>query len=239
MVDPRVGSRELGSHFLKSDVAFELTPLTFGDVSFVGEGPTGPCMIGVERKPIRDLVNSLMSQRLNGHQLPGLVQTYDVTWLIIEGIWRANDDTGLIEIPRGREWVPVESRIEAINLEMWLLTLQMLGGVRVQATYGLKDTARYIAALQQWWTSKTWDEHKGHLALYQPIDRQLFAKPSLLRRWAAELPGIGYEKSKAIETAFGTPYAMAVAEAVQWRTIPGIGKILASRIQRVIHEGER
>lgn len=232
LLDPRVGSRDLSIQFLKLQHPFEMQELEFGDVAFTGYGPNGLTPIGIERKNIRDLVQSLTSNRLVGHQLPGLVRSYDFRWLIVEGAWRAND-YGCVEVPRGGGWEQVQPQIKAESLVAWLISLQMFGGLVVWQTHSAYDTARSIAAMHQWW-AKPWDEHRSHVALYHRTDLALFTKPTLLRRWAAELPNVGVEKSKLVEQQFASPYALATAGVESWLSIKGIGKLTAQSIIREI-----
>lgn len=234
-VDPRTGSKELMPLFLQQQIAFESQSLEFGDCAFIGSGPDGPAFIGIERKGIRDLASSLMSQRLVGHQLPGLLRSYHFSWLVVEGSWRVNTDTGFVEVPRQREWVTLEPRFTGDTLENWLLTLELRGGVRVRLTYNPADTARFVGALHTWWTKKDWQDHRSHLALYTPPDAAILDLPSLTRRWAFALPGIGMERAKDVEAAFKTPIALAMAEEAAWRAIPGVGETIAARVMEAIH----
>src|SRR5260370_42363568 len=74
--------------------------LDFGDYAFDGYGPRGVVLVGVERKRIDDIVNSIHSGRFAGHQLPGLIETFDYSYLVIEGMFRRGDD-GELTTPRG------------------------------------------------------------------------------------------------------------------------------------------
>lgn len=238
-LDSRVGSRELFPELLPYQIPVELITLPFGDVCFVGRGHDGPVPIGVERKTIRDLSQSLVTERLTGHQLPGLSddQVYRFRWLLIEGVWRASDG-GFIEVPGGKkgEWKLLQPQLRADGLEGWLLTLELRGGVRVHRCRDLTATAAWLAVLYHWWTGKAWAEHRGHLALGTQPDPTLFNRPGLARRVAAELPGIGYEKSQDVERQFPTVEAMVAGSEAQWRTIPGIGPVLAARAYRSLRE---
>lgn len=238
LLDRRIGSKELAVPLMQLEVPFEITTLEFGDVALMGNGVDGPVPIGVERKKVRDLVNSLMSGRLVGHQLPGLIATYPYAWLVIEGTWRAGED-GYVELPAGRrQWQTMTPMMRAKDLLAWILTIELRGGLKVRQTYDELDTARFVAALHHWWTAKEWSEHKSHLALYQPVDQALFVKPSLVRRWAKELTGVGFDKSREVSKVFPSAFDMVVADASDWRKIDGIGKTLSTRIVDEIHRRE-
>lgn len=229
LIDSRVGSEDMYAPLVQRGVECRLVTLPFGDLSFVGNGAHGPVAIGIERKRIRDLINSLMSGRLQGFQLPGCITQYDHTWLVVEGIWRTNHTTGIVEIPRQGAWEAVVPRIMGASLNGWLLTVQLRGGLRVHHTGGQYDTADWVRSLYHWWTAKEWEQHRGHLALYQPPDSAIFREPSLVQRVAALLPGIGEEKSTIVERHFDTVLEMACAGASTWQTIPGVGKLIAAR----------
>jgi ERCC4-type nuclease len=234
-VDSRVGSKDMILPLQQRRVPVELTTLLFGDLAIVGNGADGPVMIGVERKKIRDLLNSLTTGRLSGHQLPGLVEHYAHRWLLVEGIYRESVD-GLIEVPcGGRDWETIRFQWKA--LEAYLVTLTMRGGLHVQRTYSQAESAGWIEALWRWWTGKDWDEHRSHLALHQPEDAAVWFKPNLVHRWAAQLPGID-EKAAMVARVFKTPLEMALAGETEWRTIPGIGKVTAQRAVKAIQEGK-
>lgn len=238
LLDRRIGSKELSAPLLQLNVPFELTTLEFGDVALMGNGVDGPVPVGIERKRIRDLANSLLSGRLVGHQLPGLMATYSHAWLVIEGHWR-EDTEGFVELPAGkRKWFRMTPTMRARDLLAWILTIELRGGLHVRQTYDELETARFVAALAHWWTAKEWAEHKSHLALYQPPDQSLFVKPSLVRRIAAELPGVGFDKSKAVERYFPTAFELIAADEREWLKIDGIGKTLAARIVGALHRSE-
>lgn len=244
LIDRRIGSSDLYPLLQRHGVPCELTDLSYGDVSFLGRGPGDePIPIGIERKRLNDLVSSLLSARLNGHQLPGMLKAYKLCWIVVEGTYRADDDGALI-VPRrggwgrlglGRQGFMVES------LEAWLLTVALRGGARVMHTRDDEHTARWLGALYKWWTQKTWDEHSGHLALDHAVpehDAMMLVRPNLVQRWAAELPGIGYQKAMTVRQMFPTGLALACAPMQQWKTIVGIGDGIARNVVKLIQEGE-
>jgi NAD-dependent DNA ligase len=52
-------------------------------------------------------------------------------------------------------------------------------------------------------------------------------KPSLVRRWASEIPLIGWGKSRAVADFFPSALHMASATEKQWMKIDGIGRTIA------------
>ena len=61
--------------------------MDYGDAMVTGNGPCGQVDIGIERKRIGDLVNSITTGRLSGHQLPGLLAQYYKVYIIVEGMY--------------------------------------------------------------------------------------------------------------------------------------------------------
>lgn len=215
-----------------ADIPCELTTLEFGDACFIGNGPAGEILIGIERKTIRDLISSMTSGRLSGHQLPGMVETYAYRWLLVEGRYRRSAD-GFVEIPWKNGWETVRLMYSA--LESYLLTLSLRGGLHVQRSYDLVESARWLGELLNWWTGKEWREHRSHLAMAQPVDPSVWQRPNLCQRMAAQLPGID-QKSRDVAAKFKTVAAMVAAEESEWRAIPGIGKVTASRVRAAMRD---
>lgn len=235
LVDRRVGSADLFTPLQRRRIPVELVTLEYADFAIVTASPAGdPILVGVERKRIRDMVQSLHSGRLAGHQLPGLIAHYTHRWIVVEGVWRCGDD-GQIEVPIGKgRWDSI--RMDAVGLERYLLTLELKGGCGIRHTRSAEDTATFLDALHGWWTKKAWGRHRSHLTLHKPPDVALFTKPGLVARLAAELPGVGFERAAAVARKFRTPLDMLIAGEDEWRTVPGIGKTLARRITQALQQ---
>lgn len=240
LVDRRVGSREL-LPLMPSGVAAE-AELEFGDVMLVGNGPTGPVAVGVERKTVPDLLNSLESGRLAGHQLPGLARAYDLTYLLVEGMYRPDAQGGLSRLAvRGDGWAQWQSASPSGKGWMYgefvqrLLTLEARGGVRLHNTTDIWDTVQWLVALHKWW-ERPWDEHRSHECIYEP--HAVSYKPvTTLRRVANALPGVGLDKSAAVERHFKSIRALALADEAEWQKVPGIGKKLSANLVKEIGGG--
>ena len=58
--------------------------------------------------------------------------------------------------------------------------------------------------------------------------------PSLLRRVAKELPGIGWERSLLVESHWKSIRDMVNATPEEWTQIDGIGKGISKRIDEVL-----
>ncbi len=215
--------------------------LEFGDFMFQGNGPEGVVQVGVERKAIRDLLNSITTGRLAGHQIPGLLREYDVVYLIVERAFRPSSTSGELMYQSGDKWKLVEQGRKFRYTDVWkyLNTLEMVAGVHVRNTLDTFGTARMVESLYEWWT-KPWSDHHGLDVINK--SRQIarlvpMKKPSLVRRVANELKGIGSGRSKAVEAKFPTVEAMVMATQKEWMEVDGVGKIGAMQAYHEIHIG--
>ena len=234
-LDNRVGSADLESYFRKWHVPFTLCRLEYGDAAIKGNGPEGSTLeIAVEIKRIRDALNSICDGRFAGRQLPGLIENYDRTWLVIEGQFSCDYETGMLMYRRGKKMEPLSlgsRKFMFRDLDSWLTTMEMRGGMHIRRTLSRLETARFIADLHHWWTAKEYSDHRSHLAFDEgTIDGEILLKPGLVRRMASELKGIGWGKSKAVAAKFSTPLEMVAASVEDWKEIDGVGEKLSREI---------
>lgn len=238
-LDNRVGSRELLKHFPKGNA--QLGHLEYGDASFVGNGAEGvPYTIGVERKKIPDLLNCITSGRLSGHQLIGMLNTYNVSYLVVEGEHRPNPFSGLLEVQKRGRWVPMDlgsRRFMARDMWAFLSTLEIVTGIHTWHTCTEKETAQWIGALHYWWTNKEYEEHRGHLQAHTQNQVEL-VKHTLVRRVAATLKGVGWGRAKTIDGVFGSVAEMVDASIETWGSIEGIGEKLSVSIWTELRGGK-
>ena len=139
---------------------------------------------------------------------------------------------GNLEEKKGKQWMSLN--ISGKGFDGYLNTLSLLAGVIVCRSSFLNQTAELIYHLYLWW-SKEWEEHKSHLGFH--VTRPptaLLLPPTLLRSVAKELPGIGWERSSAVERKFSSVFEMMEAPEERWQEIPGIGKVLARQIVKAI-----
>lgn len=239
-LDNRVGSKDLLPLLPKNTA--ELTHLEYGDAMFLGQGiDETPITIGIERKRINDMLTSMTSGRLSGHQLPGLTACYDVVYIVVEGLWRPNPRDGILEVPGRNGWRAVSlgaRRFMCKELWSFINTLQLLAGVYVWRTGTARATAQWLTNLYHWHGSKPLDAHKSHTAQHIQYAQLSTKQPPLVQRVAAQLPGVGFGKSKNISKRFESLLDMVLASERDWRGIEGIGKVLAKRIVTEIHKQE-
>ena len=232
--DSRTGSVELAD-LLKDAI---VTTLEFGDCAFSGNGPNGVIKVGVERKVISDLIQSINSGRLSGHQLPGLLETYDRVYLLVEGQWRASRKDGTVEVFRHGKFKPLgSSRFTSKRVWGYLTALNASTGVTVFITPTMEETVLVIEELEHWW-NQPWEKHVSHLMVNKLSPPSAYMKPgrpSLIRQIALCLPGIGYDRVMEVEKKFRTVGKMWEADEKAWQEVEGIGKITAKRAYESLH----
>jgi len=241
LVDSRQGSKEL-LRFFPKDIA-QLATLEYGDFSFVGNGPEGvPWLIGIERKTVSDFLNSMCTGRLSGHQLIGLVNSYNIVYLVVEGYVRFDLKTDKVLMRYGARWVPATIGSRTFTCKEvygFLNSLMISAGVNVVFVLGKYDTVSFIKSTYHWWNKGKFENHKSHLARHQASISLI--KQSYLRRVASELPGISYARSGKVENHFGSIHAMVNATVEDWMKMPGIGRTIAEAVVEEInrnHEQE-
>ena len=242
-IDDRSGSANLFPFFPKNTA--KLTHLEYGDFSFIGNGPDGiPITVGIERKAIHDALNSMSSGRMQAVQIPGLIASYNVIFIIIEGIYRPDPDNGIIQIYRAHKWMPLEHgkrRWMYTELQHFLTTLTMICNFHVERTSREEETAKLVLSLYQWFTKKEWSKHKSHLAMRseQLTNVATIYRPGIVQRMARQIDGIGEDRCVEVGKVFKTPREMCNAEEKDWLKIPKIGRVLAKQTVETIREGDK
>jgi ERCC4-type nuclease len=216
--------------------------LPAGDVAFLGNGPDGTHVtVGIEVKKLHDVLTCVQDGRFAQQLIklhdPGTGFQY--RWLCVEGLWKPDPQTGVMQVPRRNGWEDMTlgyRRFMYRELDAWLITQTVCGGVFLARTGNRVETAQFLADLYRWWTSEEYEDHRSHLAL--PTIRPDYAqlrKPSETRLMYAQLPNIGWEKSKSIEAAFPSMESLVAATPKELQVAPGIGKKLATIIWETLH----
>ena len=221
LIDERIGSRDFVKPLQALGLPASLTRLEFGDVAFVGKGVNGlDVMVGVELKKVGDLLASLRSGRLAGHQLPGLQRMYQHTWLLVEGVWHI-DSAGRIGLGRQHGGltggvIQGGGRLTIGELNKRLLTLQLLGGLHLWCTQTRRMSLQFILALYRFWTDGNLDQHRSHITIYHPEP----LKPvSQFQKTISTLPGIGWTLAIAAQRRFGNLVTAAGAPVAMWAAL--------------------
>ena len=259
-VDYRIGSKELAAplHQLGAQVAVKLLP--FGDVCFRG-GSGGLRFIGIERKTVGDLLACICDNRFSGHQLPGLLDRYDIVYLLVEGPWRPDKRTGLLQ--SGHVWefnTPGRSSLKTgiawhehrrparmmyAGFDGFQCSVEQLARIHVVRTLDLMETVWWI------WSRYCWYQKGKHTSL-QPMLKRLHERPRDVEKddaprplrygkatWhckaIAQYPGLNWVKAHALEAAFPTHEALMQASVKDLLTVEGIGPTLAAGLYKELH----
>ncbi len=236
LCDDQAGSKDLFPYIRKltGEVLLTRVEPPFGDLVWTGNGPDDrPCMVAVEYKKISEVLDHICGGgRFVAHQVEGLITHYDRRYLLIEGRIRFDRTTNIMQELRRDRWVDVVRNQRGFtfrDFEHWKTTIEEQAQFRTALTWDESESARWIFTKHSWWTNKGWDEHSSLKQFWvPPPPTMLIQKPNLVRRWAKELEGIGWDKSLAVAAHFPTPIDMALADESSWRKIDGIGKQIAA-----------
>jgi len=200
LVDSRVGSKHYAE--LLGDKAI-LTQLESADIAFEGNG----VMVGIEVKKVLDAVNCLYSGRLADHQIPLMKSQYDVVYLIIEGLWRPDPKSGIMqyyvgELGKWGSWKDVTSgqkRLLYSAFESYLSTISIQGGVLVRNTSSMEVTVSLVLAMYNWWQKSS---HHSFRQMDESTQEAVLSRPTMLRRMMALLPRVGWSRSAILSMRF-------------------------------------
>lgn len=215
-----------------------------GDFSFVGQGPDeDEILITVERKRMRDMVNSIRGGRLSGEQIPKLL-TYDRAYLILESRWKTDWATGqLMEWRYTQEsnrpqWTPVMSGTRQImtglELESYLNDIKDHTPIQVIKTEDEYQTVEAVLALAHSW-AKPWAKRHHHVDIHRPTKYTVVEKASTIRRVLYALDGVGWEKSGAAEQVFPSVESLVMASTKDLERIPGFGRKISKSVWDQLH----
>lgn len=238
LVDDRVGSAEIAPYLSNQKI---LCRLDYADFAFNGNGPDGSVSIGAERKSLLDMLQSMTSGRLAGHQLIGLKDQYDFVYILIEGVWRPDNTSGVLMRTNGKgRWIAAAQgsrRFMARDLYAFCHTLTVLCGVHVVRTSNQQETGKWLDATYGWW-NRPWKSHKSHEQWVKPTPTAQLRKPNLATRVAAQFDGIGWDKARKIGEKFSATDIMSVHPS-RFEEVDGIGPKLAQSIADQRKEDER
>ncbi len=236
-IDDREGSRELLEPVARTATPVRSQRLEFGDCSFLGQGPDGEIPIGIEYKTVSDLIQSLQDGRLLGHQLPGMLNSYEVRYLLVEGVVSADVEDSIRYLSERGQWKKHPSSLKYSQLVGWLNSVALLYGVRVVHSSNLLTSAVTVASIYRWW-SKPYKDHGASIVVHQPAFLRPLERPTRIQRVASTFPGVGAEKLHAIEAKFASVRDMVNSPPMVWRTIEGIGPKTAAAIEKFLTEKE-
>lgn len=243
LVDDRAGSRDLFGplNMCKGVPDVQLTRLEAGDIMFMGHGPTGDWLIGIEHKTVSDIVSCVKDSRFAGFQLPKLLESYDASYLMIEGRYSQKELDGEIFVAR-RKGASKHHGITYEAFNGWICSMES-SGLRIRQTHDKADSAAAIVAIYKWW-SKDWTAHKSLKAIHvKPPETQptgisfVRREPTNVERMLTNIvTGLGWDKAAEVAKCFKTPIEVLGATEEQLEAIKGIGPILAKRIVKAMKE---
>ena len=205
-------------------------PIPHGDFVFRSSSQDGEPRYHVcgERKKPMDLVNCIN----DGRHIQQVRRAYDAGFshyfLVVACISRQGPDTGEFEYRTGTNWT--RTSMAWTRVMAYLNQLSYLMGVHVYWSNGIRQTAEIVRSIHSFFQV---NEHQSLKKFHAP-DSSLLSAPSLIREVASKLPGIGWERSLAIEEKFNSIRDMINADEQQWQEVDGIGKILAKRITEAV-----
>lgn len=201
-VDSRAGSHELVEPLQGLGLPVEETTLEFGDIAFEGRGPNAtPLAIGIEVKKLPDLIGSLRTGRLQGHQLVGMTNVYNYSWLLIEGELLVGKDGRLERRARygSVRRTPYPGQMTAGELLKRLHVMQVCAGLTPLWASTRQLTLLQIEMLYRVWTDRAFEEHRSYVATYTPPS---LVPISRMRHMLEQLPKVGHSASLAAQKAF-------------------------------------
>lgn len=219
-------------------------PIPHGDAIFFGVWEDDhPIRILVERKKIPDMVESVNSGRYLNQAQQAIDSGFEVLVLIVEGVVRPGRD-GILEQhktskARKSYWVQVLPAMMYSRFDGYLSELAIYTGIRVKRSTGVKETAAQIKVLWQMF-QKPPSDHQSLKQIWEPNHKTDFLKrPSLVRKVAAQFPGIGWGRSGAVDGHFKSVADMVNAGVSDWEAVPGIGHKTALTVTSAIQAQNR
>ena len=248
-IDPRAGSSKLLEKFPGES---EPMMLESGDIAFFGNGPDGQVWwIGIEYKQLEDIVGCIKSGRFTGTQLPAMMHTYDMSFLLVEGIPRPDRNTGQLVRYRGKLTYGLGLSYQAFdNFLTSVNVFSSLAGkpcvVKMASTdYETVKMIRDIYTLFQ----KPWEDHtsisRPDLTKIQRVSYDLEVEqikpddPEYAKYWLRkalfQIKGVGWDLAGTLADKFTTMEAALKVSQKEWESIDRVGKGLAKRAFEALH----
>ena len=239
LVDYREGSAELLEPLRRMGLPAENAgpPGIDADLSWEGYDAGKLVSVGVEFKKLEELIASLRTARLQGHQLLKMrdEQTgFTFNYLLVEGEWHEDTQGFMIKRVGRREFKRIPGQMKGSELRKRLDILHLNGLIRMH-TSTRQQTLNEIADLYRVYTDCDLRDHQSHIAIYRA---PTLTPISEFRKFFSSIDGLGLRKTIAIERHFSGSVRRAIgASKAEWMKIEGIGPELASHVQCVL-DGE-
>lgn len=241
-VDGSTGSSQLLAplHTVSNGQAVSNNLVALGaDVAWTGRGPDSSLLTcGLEYKTVEDFIESTYTGRLGGHQIPTMVEHYDIRYLLIEGLFRP-DKRGLTEVMNEsgqwrQYWRGKAGTVPYSYIRKFLQSAAQQAGFTILHTASFTDTVTTIFLTWEWW-QRVYESHDSINTIYvRELPRVHFQRPNTVAIVAASIPGIGSTLAHRAGKHFHTVQAMVNADAAEWAKIQGVGQQLAGRIPKLL-----
>lgn len=213
----------------------QLCTLSSGDISFTGNGPDGPILIGIELKRISDLISSIFHGRLQDTQLgshsdsSGMLNTYDENWILYYGRYRKSPKDGkTLQIYKTKEeiqkskykdrypgfydYIAGKNFVSYKYLESFLCSPSVTRrGILVKHVEDLQQAADWIEVLYNIW-QKEYSKHGSMRAVDRsamvPFVPGMDEKTYIRFLIAGTLPGLRDARALAVTNHFSSTRAM-------------------------------
>ncbi len=212
--------------------------IRYGDFAFVGLW-TDRVEVNVcgDRKKVGDLITCVNDGRHVQQVQDARAAGYDFVFLVVEGLMRPSPTSGALQHRSGSGWRDHPANIDYSRIEAYMTEMELYAGVTVKRTASPNETAFYIRHLYKQFARPP-EDHTSLQLFHKdkgPAVDFLSSRPTLLRRWAKELSGVGWDRSAAIADHFNSITAMYEADQKEWQKISGVGKKTAETVHNEIH----
>ncbi len=217
-------------------------PIPWGDFLFWGVWSSGTLTkYLIERKGIGDLMDCIESSRHIEQLKRAREAGFDHIWLIIEGEYRPDPRTGMVQTIGRNGWSaitfptpqgPRERNFAYTRIANYLIQLQSYAGVHILHSLRMTETATLITEL---WRvhQKPPEDHSTFQTFYTTTPPRIsFSKPSLERRMFKELTHIDWKRSEELVGHFPSMAKLMEAQVKDLEAVDGVGKVIAQSIYR-------
>ena len=213
-------------------------------MAFFGAGPEGDWYIGIEYKTVDDVVACIKSGRFTGTQLPGMLRTYDMSFLLIEGLALLDHNSGQMAKRVGKTSYPFG--LPYRNFDNFLTSVSVHSALAgkpcvVKKSASMNETVHIIRDMFEYF-QKPWDKHKSisrpdltkmQTASYDlevikvtPTDPEY--PKYVLRKAIFQIDRVGWDLSGKAADHFGTLENALAASRLDWEDV--FGPVVADRV---------
>lgn len=217
-------ARALGSHAT-------IEHLDCGDANLFGVWSNGdPLAVSVERKKVPDLIQCLSNGRLLAQLQSAAEAGFDHQLLIVEG--DVTYDANEYVVYRRRR---VQPDTKYLRYHEFLYEIGWYLGVPVVETTSVAETADRIIILDHM-LQRPPEAHTSLHTIYTaaPPLISVLGRPSLRKRVAHQLPGVGWHRAGALEKAFPSVSSMINATQKELEAVEGLGRTTARTIKDAV-----